>query len=465
MKLSIVYPDEFLLRPEVCKAIRQAGRDVVVGNSLELRVHYELNLRNKPDASCIYIVSGTDEVLPDITINAQTFKFDVASLFPNFSDKATISKLSLSALSALYNKHIPGRVNAQQLNQLLKEIGPKNICSEPSNSLDYGEPKRRLENIVPDWQSVETIKRISEIFIETVKAGRYDEIAQTLDGINYGFQHYLDETYFSAINSNPLFSPKCVNGVMPFIKSQSDEKIALVVVDGMAFWQYMVLRRKLAECHISPFKENWIYAWIPSITCLSRQALFYGAVPLANYKQSPQDEQQLWKAQWTSTPYTAKYFYGTNCLTLSRNIKRVAFVTTELDEKMHSSSSYRDLLALTEIWAETFSYHIQKLRAAGFTIYLTTDHGNVEATGYRRFTPTERAHLYANGSRGRRHAIFQNGDAARQFQKDINYEILMKQHDFWFACRANDSFDTPGVTGITHGGTHLFEVMIPFIKF
>lgn len=462
--LSIVYnPDGYLLRPDVSNEIRRSGHNVFVGNSLEIRVHYELNLRNSAGTKCIYIASGTNEVLPDIACKAQIFKFEIASLFPNYVDKATITKQPLDILSVLYDKHIQGRVTSAQLSQMLTILQPISTVDEPDCE-DFGEPKQRLENITLDWQSVETIKHISKIFIEAVKAGKYDDIAETIDNINFDFQHYLDDTYFSSINANPLLAPKCVNGVMPFIKGQTDSKIAFVVVDGMAFWQYMVLREVLATKHISPSDEKWTYSWIPSITVLSRQALFRGTTPHDDYKQSPQNERRLWDGHWSMTSHSAKYFYDGESLSLG-NLDRVAIVTVELDEKMHSSTSYRDLLALTEIWAEKFSDRIQELRSSGFTVYLTTDHGNVLAKGFRNFTATERAHLYANGSRGKRHAIFQDEGAANQFSRDLGYNIRMKHHNLWFACQGNESFDTPGATGITHGGTHLFEVVIPFIKF
>ena len=41
--------------------------------------------------------------------------------------------------------------------------------------------------------------------------------------------------------------PRIVTQVLPFISKQADEKSALVVVDGMNYWQALLLTRSLEE--------------------------------------------------------------------------------------------------------------------------------------------------------------------------------------------------------------------------
>ncbi|MDE6177389.1 MAG: hypothetical protein K2F71_07615, partial [Paramuribaculum sp.] len=187
--------------------------------------------------------------------------------------------------------------------------------------------------------------------------------------------------------------------------------------------------------------------------------------PTMDYTQSPNNERLAWQSQWpTGFP---QYFYdnGDDELHISNDCKRLALVTVALDEKMHSSTSYLELLALTKIWAKSFAKRFVQLKDAGFDIILTTDHGNVLAEGWRPFTPTEKAHLYGKASRGRRHAIFMQKDASDQFASDLGYSIRYLHKQLWFAIRDNHSFASTGKVEITHGGSHLFECMIPFVKF
>ena len=458
-------PDGFLAHEDVIQELkRESPTDVVVGSDIQLRVHYELNLRRNPEKSAIYILS-TGDMLPDISTKANNVRFKIAELFPNFVDKETISRQSLDILSKLYNKHIQGIVTAQRLKDLIADL-TSSCVAEPVK--DFGEAIVNLKNIDnPDWSDVATIRRISELFIKVVDNDRYDEIAETIDNLNFEFQHYLDNTYWNSINANPYLKPRCVNGIVSHIRDnyQPGQKVALVVVDGMAFWQYGVLRTALEDLHISPTEEDWTYSWIPSITCLSRQAIFAGKHPTIDYTQSPNNERLAWQSHWqTGFP---QYFYdnGDEPLHISNDCKRLALVTVALDEKMHSSTSYVELLALTKIWAKSFATRFVQLKEAGFDIILTTDHGNVLAKGWRPFTPTEKAHLYGKACRGHRHAIFMQKDASDQFVSDLGYSIQYLHKQSWFAIRDNHSFASTGKVEITHGGSHLFECMIPFIKF
>lgn len=458
-------PDGFLAREDVCQELkRESQYEVVVGSAIQLRIHYELYLRRSPDKSAIYILTA-GEVLPDISSKANILSFKIAELFPNFVDKETISNQSLEILSKLYEKHIQGIVTSTRLRDLLDGFSSSKVA-EPVNH--FGDAVTNLKKITnPDWSDIATIRHISELFIKAVESDQYNAIADTIDNLNHDFQHFLNDTYWNSLNANPIIKPKCVTGVIPHIRDKYDssQKVALVVVDGMAFWQYEVLRAKLEDLHISPLSEDWTYSWIPSITCLSRQAIFSGGFPKFDYTQSPNSERAAWQSHWhTGFP---QYFYDTTDseLHVSNDCKRFALVTVELDEKMHSSSSYMDLLALTKIWAKSFAERIKELKNLGFAVILTTDHGNVLAKGWRPFTSTEKAHLYGKASRGHRHAIFLSEEASEQFMSDTECAINCLHRDLWFAMRENLSFNSTNRVEITHGGSHLFEVMIPFIKF
>jgi hypothetical protein len=69
------------------------------------------------------------------------------------------------------------------------------------------------------------------------------------------------------------------------------EKIALVLIDGMSLWQYELLKTSFSNIA----NEEVIYSWIPSITQLSRQAIFRGDNPVTEYRQDPINEKKLWK--------------------------------------------------------------------------------------------------------------------------------------------------------------------------
>lgn len=98
----------------------------------------------------------------------------------------------------------------------------------------------------------------------------------------------------------------------------------------------------------------------------------------------------------------------------------------------------------------------------GYQIYITTDHGNIQASPWRLLNSCEKTFLYEKESRGNRHLIYSNNDYLKQFvaeNEDIKNDLLIK--DNWAVWRNTKSFSNK--IGITHGGAHFLEVVIPFI--
>ena len=117
---------------------------------------------------------------------------------------------------------------------------------------------------------------------------------------------------------------------------------------------------------------------------------------------------------------------------------------------------------VTENWAKDAAKSIQELHKQGFTVYITTDHGNVYSHGWRNLLPEEKTFLYKNESRGKRHLMYQDDQAMFNFV-DLNIDICkdLLVHDKWIVWRTAKCFSNQDI--ITHGGSHFLEVVIPFI--
>ena len=287
-----------------------------------------------------------------------------------------------------------------------------------------------------------------------------------MSGLNAGFQTFLDQSYFAALHASHVLGPRSVNKILPYIsfKHTAEDKVALIVVDGMAYWQYLVLREKLIAEGVKP-SDSAIFAWIPTITMLSRQAIFRGADPVLDYKQNPASEEKLWSAWWAAKGIPSSdiiYSYGDAEPDTWSTTRRLAMVSVTLDEVMHISEAPDLLLACTEAWARHFARTITSLWQKGFTIYITTDHGNVLSTGEGALTSAEKTHLFTDGSRGARHLIYEDVAPMQEFFSAHNAASFLI-HDNWLVYRGEQAFGKAGKRQITHGGSHLLEVAIPFI--
>ena len=457
-------PDGLLVRADVRAVLKaEMGIEVVTGTQLEQRIHYELEHKVHPDRPCIYVTNKPDAMLADIRRDAVISKLTVGELFPFFPDKELLARLDWETLRRLYSLCGMRKVSYYE-GQVIVDRIKADIERERRESAEYHLAK--LKAVTPHWHNpVATMDAISKEMVDAIKDGTYNELQPEIDRLNTDFQGWIDTSYFINLHSNPLVRPKSVNNILPHIaeKHSADDKVALVVVDGVAYWQYFILRNYLEGKGIK-IDSGTTTSWLPSITMLSRQAIFRGNDPLRDYKQSPANERKLWNDYWQQEgigSYAIQYLYDTDEFAINENVRRLAYVTVEMDEKMHSSTDFKDLLSLTENWCSRITEKIQAMLNAGFTIYFTTDHGSVLATGWRNLTQVEKVFLYADGSRGKRHQMYKNVAELNDFCNK-NKDIDLLKHDNWLAVRGNECFARNGQQMITHGGSHFMEVVIPF---
>jgi len=457
----------------VKRALQAGGVEVVMGSNIALRVHYELTGHADTQHRYVYATSqSVDFILPDMKHEAVVASdFAVGSLFPMFADKSHLASLDLDVLASLYAQYRRKRLNWNDC---------KRVISETEAQVE--EQRRRSGNTLRSsidalqfrWDHLEgsTMMALSQQVNDAIAFHVVDDIKPALDSINHGFQQWLDENYFASLNSaNYLTRPLTVDKVLPHLTAAhtGSEKVALVVVDGMAFWQYAILHKSLEKRGIVPQVQHTM-AWLPTITSLSRQAIFRGAPPLSDYTQSPANEKTLWCNYWNSkglSDYQPQYLSDSSEFAIDERTTRLAYVTVDIDEAMHSTSHLDDLQSLTENWAERIAPRIIALREKGFTIYITTDHGNVLSHGWQSIRKQQNKYLFANNSRGKRHLIYNEATFAgssTKFYNEHKDELPLLHHDNWIVTRNDQHFDSPGDVIITHGGCHFWEVVVPFVK-
>ena len=466
-RLSIVEnPDEFLTRPVVRHLLCQEhGLEVVAGSNLQLRIHFELHYKQEPQKRFLYISHNIASLLPDMRQTAHVTHFDVSDVFPLFADKSLINRQDFEVLNRLDEKNFIRRVNLPECRTMIDSIC-WDIEEEKRRSAEFF--NEQLSKIQIDWgQPKETMAQVAAVTAQAIQAGVYDGISERIADINDLFQQRINKQYFATLHSNTLLQPKSVNAILPHLAANYgiDNKVALLVVDGFSYWQYTLLKDHLHGKDIQT-EDSTTLAWLPSITMLSRQAIFRGAPPWQDYKQSPENERRLWTDYWREHgfgSYEIQYLSDKDEFAINEDVKRLAVVTAEMDEKMHSCTDYKDLCSLTENWCPRITEKIEAILSAGYALYLTADHGSAYAQGWRTLTQTEKVFLYKDGSRGTRHLIYNNKDEQKRFM-ETNTDLRLLAHDNWMSIRGNQCFARENTNMITHGGSHFMEVVIPWIK-
>jgi hypothetical protein len=133
---------------------------------------------------------------------------------------------------------------------------------------------------------------------------------------------------------------------------------------------------------------------------------------------------------------------------------------------MHSSSDYKDLLNLTQNWIERSKIVsiINELQLAGFKVFLTTDHGNIQAKGWRGLLGREKLGTNKSGSRSERHIEYTEKWLSDEFianNPELRDSVVMEAQAIYF--KSDLSFSRRESL-VTHGGAHILEVLIPFIE-
>lgn len=285
---------------------------------------------------------------------------------------------------------------------------------------------------------------------------------------NMRFQRFINNTYGSLFSLSGVRKPVVVSRILEHINARPTRKKALLVIDGMNYWQWNILGKSLADAGIN-YSSNASLAYIPTITAWSRQAIFKGDKP--DLSTDNAKEAKLFEAYWIKQGmqgYQINYNkFSVNEPLVFSNISQdttiLGLVCNDLDEIMHGSILGNSQLKMsTEQWIAKSNIveHIFSLRSRGFQVYITSDHGNVEATGLKNLTIKDKVGTL---SRGKRHLHFTNETLLQSFI-DQNPEVEVGKKGLSLYLRKQEAFTTENSQVITHGGSHIWEVIVPFIS-
>jgi hypothetical protein len=262
---------------------------------------------------------------------------------------------------------------------------------------------------------------------------------------------------------------------------RSPRKLALLVIDGLAMDQWLVVRDALASKQPGlRFREQAVFAWIPSLTSVSRQATFAGKAPIffPNSIQTTDREPALWAQFWADqgfAPNEVVYIKGLgdgNLETVSEALShpraRVAgLVVDKVDKIMHgmemgTAGMHNQVCQ----WAKQpyLNTLLDLLLDRGFRVYLTSDHGNLEAEGCGR--PSEGAVADLRGERVRIYPdAALRGKVKERFPAALEWGTVGLPEDYLaLLAPARQAFVQEKQRTVSHGGISVEELIVPLIQ-
>ncbi|KIX33646.1 alkaline phosphatase [Burkholderia pseudomallei] len=299
-------------------------------------------------------------------------------------------------------------------------------------------------------------------------------------------QMWVAASHYSDLILQPATKgPVMVHHIPRFLRQRrnaGETKVALLVFDGLAFDQWVRIREHLiANGQPLAFDENTTFAWLPTVTSVSRQALFSGLKPreFDDSISHTNKEETLWKAFWQSeggvVPGNVMYRRALRQLEqltslqseiADRKPKVLGLVIDEVDERLHKERSKEDVALWIDRWLETGFVErlFALLLAEGFSIYVTADHGNVDATGVGR--PNEGVIAETRGERVR---VYRSeslrAESSATYPATLSLDIAGLPANFvpLFA-GGRGAFVPAGDQVVVHGGVSVEELIVPFVK-
>jgi hypothetical protein len=301
------------------------------------------------------------------------------------------------------------------------------------------------------------------------------------------FWSFLQARYSAVDYYQDNKGPISLTGVNRWIHQETtpEHRVALICFDGMALDQWYLLRNHLlSRLPDLMFDENRTYAILPTITPVSRQALFAGKPPasFAETIHKTDRDAQHWQAYWSNRNIPSKRIAfltlkanETNWSQLrelvdSKNL-RLGILINLFDQVMHHTKEMT-LQADKRVYYTTINGQLENsqlehlfelLLAGGYRNFVTSDHGNVAGIGDGITPPKALIESFA-----RRTALFDHPVLAQEFAEQNDLRLFHTKSlppDYCPVYQTGNRLFAPkNSVQLSHGGLSIEELIVPFVE-
>ncbi len=397
----------------------------------------------------------------------------------DFSDKNIYSHLDNLFLEGYLNRIETQKMYPSWMKFGIKTENDESVkiqrLEESIKLFEKESQKLDSQSIWCDWQK--TANQYSKLL--AIADEQNHSIEELQNKINTQFENWIHNNYKNLWNMSPINGPIMVHHIFEYIsRHYSDSKIALVIIDGLSITQWQIIKTILTEKNPElDFKDESIFAWIPTITSISRQSIFSGVDP-SSFKDTLRTthmERKHWQEKWQQDKKYGDVFYKTGYYFWDQKdledipmttAKVIGCVAMTVDEAMHNAKGgMKELNGMIRNWANDgiLDQLFINLIKEGFEVFISSDHGNTEAIGIGE--PTDTGVMEP----GRRCRIYDNKDQLDRIRKEYKQSnewwpgVFGPKYHFLLADEKY-AFSKESEKVVTHGGLSFDEVMVPFVR-
>ena len=380
----------------------------------------------------------------------------------------------LAATTSLWTRCGIAETNADdheaRISPLFKLI-ENNLPTEESRYSDW-------TDFAMKWAELSALVHCSD------SAAHKSRLSSVSDELNTVFIKWLIEHYASLIHmspTNPAMLHHVPRRMARELEDLNSNRLALIVVDGLALDQWVTVRQYLRNEGLL-MRESATFAWIPTLTSVSRQSIFSGKAPIyfPASIHSTNSEKKLWEQFWEDYGLARMdivYERGLGNADLPEELKGgihshktrvVGLVVDTVDKIMHgmqlgSAGMHNQI----KQWCQKgfLSELIEYLLDREYSVWLTSDHGNIECVGKGR--PSEGVIAETRGERVR---VYPTSELRSQVASTFTFAHEWQPDGlppgyFPLVAGNRDAFVKPSDSIVGHGGIAIEEVIVPLVEF
>lgn len=429
----------------------------------EFRLRYENEIKSSEGNLAVIVLD--DSYVPydirkgfyevQLSLNTCFPKLDESTLKMHISDLDIIDfaygevfeeKLSARETERFISETVLSATNIERYVEFRRLALSESISSRSAESISYSE-----------WIDIAVVKASVEVYAARVG------LAVDFSFVNDAFAQFALGDYSMLSGQSRSEAPAILSKVFDYV---AKDKAALIVMDGMSLFDFNVLSRYFDGIE---YELQCSYSLIPSTTAISRQSLLSGKYPsqLENPFSLSKEERGFYDAaaEHGYSRRQAAYFRGYD-VQPSPFTKLMVIIINDIDDIVHGQQQgrlgmYNDITLLAK--TGRLQALIRSLHTSGFTVYLTSDHGNTlcHGIGVLRNSGVEVE------TRSKRMLILKEfADISSEVAANtVEYPGYYLNKSFrYLVCETGVSFESKSNHVMTHGGITMDEVIVPFVK-
>ena len=359
-------------------------------------------------------------------------------------------------------------LSANDLGSILKKA--KEFASTKKLSILSDQIKEILTQEANTNNVLSLAKLWAELIYLSYKTGNneYKDLIQQIDAFSDAFinSNGMEQAFYASTHKNP----KTVDKILSNLKSDKQEKTALVCFDCMGYAEWFLLKdflknqiRKLSDWK---FEDTAVFALLPSLTSISRSVIFQGNAEVYNLKYPGRKTEAKAFAEYFSNKET-KYFTEEDEITSDTLLgyEYISVLYNFFDELSHSAQ-FPPNNESKELYFKSVLAYLEKSRVIqdfktlidnDFQIYICSDHGSVVARGNGK-----RIEKYLSDDFAKRAVIVNRGN--EELINERKLDIPFVEDKILILPEGRTMFANKNQIEVNHGGTTVEEMVVPYIK-